>query len=112
MIIATIVESISVDTIFQQNLAKETRAILNGCYSFAGQIGILTYSLVAGYLFDKVGPKSPFALIGLLDTVYALIIITAATCGVFEKHEDKSRKSVSKASKRFSYLNTSKVNDS
>ena len=66
-------------------------------------------------MFDKVGPKSPFALIGILDTVYAVIIITAATCGIFEKHDDKSRKSVSKAthaSKRFSHINSSKVNDS
>jgi hypothetical protein len=36
MITATIIESISVDTIFAKNLPKETRAILNGAYSFAG----------------------------------------------------------------------------
>jgi MFS family permease len=36
MIIATIVENISVDTIFAQNLSKETRAIFNGMYSFMG----------------------------------------------------------------------------
>lgn len=36
MIIATIIENISVDTIFAQNLSKETRAIFNGMYSFFG----------------------------------------------------------------------------
>ena len=36
LIMATIVENISVDTIFAKNLPKETRAILNGAYSFSG----------------------------------------------------------------------------
>ena len=36
MIVGTIVENISVDTIFAKNLPKETRAILNGAYSFSG----------------------------------------------------------------------------
>lgn len=36
MIIATIVENISVDAIFNKNLPKETRGLLNGTYSMAG----------------------------------------------------------------------------
>jgi len=36
MIIATIVENISVDSIFNKNLPKETRGLLNGVYSMAG----------------------------------------------------------------------------
>lgn len=36
MIIATIIENISVDTVFAKNVPKETRGILNGLYSFAG----------------------------------------------------------------------------
>lgn len=71
---------------------------------------------MAGYLFDKVGPKSPFALIGFLDTVYAIVIILAGVLGIFERHEDKVRKSVGKStanhSKRVSIQNSSKVNDS
>ena len=87
MIIATIVENISVDTIFAQNLPKETRAILNGVYSFFGQVGILIFSLIAGWLFDNVGPKSPFVLIGILDLLYALLVIVFALCGLFDKHD-------------------------
>ena len=36
MIIATIIENISVDAIFNKNLPKETRGLLNGAYSAAG----------------------------------------------------------------------------
>jgi MFS family permease len=36
MIVGTIVENISIDTIFAKNLPKETRGILNGVYSFSG----------------------------------------------------------------------------
>lgn len=78
MIVATIIENISVDSIFAKNLPKETRGVLNGVYSFAGQIGILLYSLVGGWLFDFAGPKSPFALIGILDSLYAIGVILAS----------------------------------
>lgn len=36
MIIGTIIENISVDSIFNKNLPKETRGVLGGLYSFAG----------------------------------------------------------------------------
>ena len=86
------------DTIFAQNLVKETRAILNGCYSFAGQVGILVYSIVAGKIFDTIGPKSPFELIGVLDLAYASIIVLSSLFGAFDQHDDKSRKSIARDS--------------
>jgi|TARA_B110000285_G_scaffold113854_1_gene129140 MFS family permease len=75
MVVGTIVENIAVDSIFNKNLPKETRGIMSGIYSFGGQVGILVYSLIAGYIFDKVGPKSPFILIGVLDALYAIYVI-------------------------------------
>ncbi len=76
MVVASIVNNISTDTIYYKNLQKETRGILNGAYSFAGQLGILLYSLLAGYLFDLIGPKSPFVLLGIMDFSFVLIYIT------------------------------------
>mmetsp|Transcript_8687 Transcript_8687/g.14736 ORF Transcript_8687/g.14736 Transcript_8687/m.14736 type:complete len:86 (-) Transcript_8687:36-293(-) len=84
MIIATITENISVDTLFLKNLPKETRALLNGIYSFSGQLGILIYSIVSGYIFDKIGPKSPFILIGILDLVFASMITICSVKGMFK----------------------------
>lgn len=73
MVIATIAEQISCDSIFMKNLNKETRGILSGAYSFAGQVGILFFSLVGGWMFDNLGPKSPFVAIGVLDFVFTLV---------------------------------------
>ena len=36
IVISTVVEQISMDSIFAKNLPKETRGILNGFYSFLG----------------------------------------------------------------------------
>lgn len=91
MIIATIIESISTDTIFAQNLSKETRAIMNGMYSFCGQLGILGFSLSAGWLFDTVGPKAPFNLVCGLDLLFASLVVALSRCGLFDKHEAKTR---------------------
>lgn len=92
MIVGTIIENISVDTIFAKNLPKETRAILNGAYSFSGQVGILIYSFVSGWLFDNYGPTSPFVLVGILDVLFAIAIIIASEFyGLFDTHDQIDR---------------------
>ena len=75
MILSSIIENISVDSIFNKNLPKETRGVLMGLYSCAGQLGILCFSLIAGSLFDNVGAHSPFVFLGVLDFIFALITI-------------------------------------
>ena len=56
-----------------KNLNKETRGILSGAYSFVGQIGILLFSLVGGWMFDNLGSKSPFVAIGALDFGFTFV---------------------------------------
>jgi len=73
MVVATIAEQISCDSIFMKNLNKETRGILSGAYSFVGQIGILIFSLVGGWMFDNLGSKSPFVAIGFLDFGFTFV---------------------------------------
>ena len=101
MIVGTIIENISIDTIFAKNLPKETRGILNGVYSFSGQVGILIYSFVSGWLFDTYGPKSPFVLVGFLDVLFAFsVIIASSFFGLFNAHEEIDRQKRSKSSNR------------
>ena len=59
-----------------KNLNKETRGILSGAYSFAGQVGILIFSLIGGWMFDNLGPKSPFVAIGILDSSFTIIFVS------------------------------------
>ena len=75
VVVSSVVEQISIDTIFAKNLPKETRGMLNGVYSFCGQLGIFIYSLVAGYTFDHFGSKSPFVIIALLDFFFGLFCV-------------------------------------
>lgn len=89
MIVTTIIENISVDTIFNKNLPKETRGVLNGVYSICGQLGIFLYSKYGGILFDKLGPKTPFYLIGSLDLIFGLSVIAATPCGLYNFYEAK-----------------------
>jgi len=83
MIIASLMENISVDTIFNKSLPKETRGLLNGAYSFCGQLGILIFSISGGWLFDNAGPKSPFYLIGTLDFAFGLFVVIYSYLGLF-----------------------------
>jgi MFS family permease len=43
------------------------RASVVAAFNFCGAIGILVTSKLAGYLFDHVGPASPFIMIGVLN---------------------------------------------
>lgn len=76
MVVATITESVCCDSIFMKNLNKETRGIFNGLFSFAGQIGILIFSLAGGWMFDNLGGKTPFVTIGILDIVFVIIFLS------------------------------------
>ena len=73
MVVSTVTESVCCDAIFMKNLSKETRGILNGVYSFAGQVGILIFSLVGGWMFDNLGAKSPFVATGCLDFTFTFV---------------------------------------
>ena len=76
MVVATAGESMTCDAIFMKNLNKETRGVLNGTYSFVGQTGILVFSIIAGWMFDNVGYKSPFVATGCLDFGFTVVFVT------------------------------------
>lgn len=98
MILGTIIEMISIDSIFNKNLPKETRGVLTGACSFCGQLGILVYSMISGWIFDHVGPSSPFYLVGVIDILFALLVIIRTRYGLFSVYEAKERHSLEKKS--------------
>jgi len=44
-------------------------------------------------LFDTLGPKTPFYLIGLLDLFFAIGVISFTQCGLFRFYEKKEANS-------------------
>lgn len=51
----------------------ELRGSAVGIFYFAGTLGVVVMSLVAGMLFDKIGYAAPFVMVGLLNLVFAVI---------------------------------------
>lgn len=86
IVLMSIFETIAIDSIYFKLLPKELRGVLNGIYSFMAQFGIMIYSLISGYLFDHVGPKSPFVFLGMLDVGYTFIFLMFVCC-VFPRNE-------------------------
>lgn len=75
MILATIAMTVSCDSLFMKNVNAEVRGLLNGIYSFIGQLGVLIFTLVSGYLYDEYGPTSPFKFLAFLDALFMIIFI-------------------------------------
>ena len=73
MVVATVVQNISVDAIYLKIMNKEIRGMLTGVTCMFSQFGTLAFTLVAGGAYDTVGPKAPFALIGFLDSVFVVL---------------------------------------
>jgi MFS family permease len=75
MVVATVFEATTIDGLFTKNLPKEIRGSLNGVYNFFGNLGLLIFSKLGGYLYDHVGPTMPFWIVIIADFLFALLII-------------------------------------
>jgi MFS family permease len=63
----------------QALIGEETPAHMRGSaygmFAWIGTISVVIISFVCGYLFDKLGYKSPFLLMGLLGAAFVLITL-------------------------------------
>jgi MFS family permease len=83
MMVSTVFENTTIDGLFTKNLPKEIRGSLNGVYNFFGNFGVLLFSKLGGYLYDSVGPSTPFMIVIVADVVFASFIIVLKLCGKF-----------------------------
>ena len=83
----SVFENISVDSVFNKNLPKSTRAVLNATYSGAGTIGMVVFTVVGGQIYDRYGPKAPFVAMLTLDFIYATFIMIISCLGIFNQHD-------------------------
>ena len=60
------------------------KGTIAGVYSFAGSLAILILTKLGGYLFDRLGPASPFYLLALFNLILLLAVFG---CGVLESYK-------------------------
>lgn len=55
-----------------QEAPKAQRGAVLGAFNVAGAIGILLITLAGGHLFDKVDPRAPFVVVGVINVLLCL----------------------------------------
>lgn len=60
-------------TIIGKEAPEAVRGSVIGLFNFSGAVGILVLTGVGGWMFDHVGPWSPFFLVGVLNGAIALL---------------------------------------
>jgi MFS family permease len=58
-----------------QEAPEDIRGSVLGLFNFAGSLGILTISLVGGFLFDAWMPGAPFVVVGLINGAIMVLAI-------------------------------------
>lgn len=62
-------------TLIGKEAPAAQRGSVIGAYSLAGGVGILIISGVGGQIFDQIGPRAPFILVGLMNGLVFLAAI-------------------------------------
>lgn len=68
-------QTISQQAFFGQEAPSHLRATAYGLLAFFGTGSVVVISLLAGFLFDLVGPTAPFVLIGGLHVLFTIIAL-------------------------------------
>ena len=87
MVVISIIQFLTIETIFLRNMQGHIRGTLSGLAFFFGSIGTTTFSLVGGMVFDKIGPWAPFALVSGADFIvfcFALWFILKGWLGKYD----------------------------
>ena len=76
LVVATIFEQLSCDSIFNKNLPQETRGMFNGLYSICNCIFIFIYTIGSGIAIDTYNTtKAPFFILGGLNILFVLLFV-------------------------------------
>ena len=59
------------------------RAIMISTNDCAGLVGTVVFAVIAGALFDSVGPAAPFTLLAAFDFAFVLVVVLFAFCSSF-----------------------------
>ena len=92
LVLGTTCEQICADCILMRNAEREIRGVIYGTSIAFGYLGQFVLCIAGGWLFDHVGPKTPFYFVGILDITFALTAAILSCCGVIENDIAKRKK--------------------
>ena len=84
MVLCTVMENVTVDTLIMRNSDKEIRGVVYGAGSACGYFGMLIFSIVGGILFDRVVHYTTFMFVGACDLTFAIFVTILSCCGVIK----------------------------
>jgi MFS family permease len=82
LVLGTLMEQVCNEAIMFRNADREIRGVIFGVANTFGFLGQFIFSLVGGYMFDELGPKWPFLLVGACDFMLFVITALLGWCGV------------------------------
>ena len=73
--LGTCFESFSANIVFFRGLPASKRGIMMSGMMLSAKLGQLIFSLIAGQTFDLLGRYSPFVILGIVDTLCAILAV-------------------------------------
>lgn len=67
-----------------RNAEREIRGVIYGTGVAMGYLGQLILCLLGGWLFDHVSVKGPFIFIGVLDLIFAVVVVILGAKGIIK----------------------------
>jgi len=74
MISCSGVANVACETYFTKMIPSKISGSMRGVFNMFGQLGTLFLTIIAGHLYDRVSPASPFIVVGVLD--FLLTVLT------------------------------------
>ena len=93
-ICATGVSNLLCEAFYLKMIPGDISGSMRGIFNFFGQIGTLSLTLLAGWLFDNVGPTAPFILVGILDFILVVVMLIQSCRGKLNIHTRNIKKSL------------------
>lgn len=84
LVVFTVLEGICLDVLFFRGMPGNVRGTMLGMFNFFGNIGVLTFTLVGGHIYDHIGRNSPFVFLAGMDTFLVLLALVMLCLGKFK----------------------------
>ena len=92
LVIGTSAEQICTDAVIFRSADRELRGTIYGVATTFGFAGQFIFSLIGGFLVDKINAKAPFAFVGILDVGFAITVFILGTYYGYVKNDIAERK--------------------